>query len=511
MVAMRVLRWVIFIEVGAFLLGGAMNVYGKTLRLAVTSNVTSLDPIAQDNVTATSIILQIYEGLFGYGKSGNVEPRLVDRWEISPDNRLYTFTLKSGVRFSNGQELTAEDVKESLERVAKKESFNAWTLEMIDGYTALKTGRVNQLTGIKVVNPRTIQITLTEPYQPFLALLASAYFRIVTPTTPAEGSGCPPLSGTGPYVCLQSNPEHGVTLVRNPLYHAATNNVEEIIYRVMSYRDSTQAFNHGTLDVLRYYDDTYPITRTSIREILGYQFSTWHLAFNVERFPGNNEKLRHTIAAAVNRKKVTDTIGGHVIPAMGFLPPGFLVDHTQQVFGQERFPETHVTDLADVQLDLLLCSSMPKVDQVAALLSEAFQKIGVDVRTIIEPFGEFYRRRRKGEFSLVLANAMPDFGDPDAMLYPFFSSGSSGNILRHHDTVLDRLIFTARREHDKIQRAKMNSTIDQYLLQKAYIIPLYHDHIRMLIDRDLDMPPISGLGPWFLEYNNIRWSGNSVP
>lgn len=480
------------------------NSFARSLNLAFASNISSLDPIAQDDLTAASLVVQVYEGLFGFDRAGRVEPKLVSDWSVSENSKVYTFTLKKGIQFSNGRELNAHMVKASFERLALKQSLNAWVLEMISGYDSFITGSSAHLTGIKALGPDIVQIQLKRPFPAFLALLSSAYLRVVLPSEDVAKDGCPALIGTGPYQCAQLVPNQQVTLMRNPYYHGALNNIEKIVYIKMSHQRAVEAFNRKEIDLLRYYDNTIPLSRTDTQEINGYQFSTWYFAFNVSHAPGNDKNFRAQVAQVLQKDKIAALSGRPVTPAQGMIPNGFLIDDQHEASKEENLAVKG--NPQKQKIDALFCSSTPRIEDIIAYVKERLESVGFSVNVILKKFPEYYQLRRSGHFTLAFANVAPDYGDPDAILYPYFYSKSSASITKHQDHLLDSLILSSREEMNTEVRSRLIKKTNDYLNQQHYVIPLFHDNIRMLIDKNLDIPPVSGLGPWFLEYNNIRWN-----
>lgn len=485
-----------------------MNAYSRPLRLAVTSKISSLDPIKQDDVTSSSTIIQIYEGLFGYGKQHDIEPVLVSDWRISTDRKTYTFVLKDNVVFSNGKKLVASDVKYSFERLASRDSLNAWALQVIDGYDELRSRRANNINGIKALDAKTIKIVLKEPYRPFLSLLASAYFRIVLPS--AGKNGCPPLVGTGPYICDELIDDEQVILIRNPSYHSKLNNIERIVYKVMPLSEALKSFNMGDIDLIKYYDNSQLVTRTDAAEIDAYQFSIWYNAFNISKFPGSNLNFRKSLFHAIDKTAITNIIGNGASVAYGLLPEGFWSAKTSNlssdydpILAWEYLKKVKLPP--DFKIEFLVCQSMPKASEIAKYYEDVFDNLGLKYNVSIVDFKRFYDRKRKGHFTLILTNTMPSFGDSDAILYPYFYSKSEASLLHHNISELDSMIIASRQEHDNLSRLQINTAINDFLVNGAYVIPLYRDNLRLYADRRLNIPLVNGLGAWFLEYKNLSW------
>jgi len=102
---------------------------------------------------------------------------------------------------------------------------------------------------------------------------------------------------------------------------------------------------------------------------------------------------------------------------------------------------------------------------------------------------------------------MPDYGDPDAILYPYLFSQSESNVLHVNDKYLDEMILKARSITDRKKRAEIYLDINKYIVSRnAYIIPLYFDRVKIVASKDLYVPPINGLGAWFVEFKHMRWN-----
>ncbi len=186
-------RWFILVPVlGCLILGcskgsnerppdlAAGPVTGGELRLAAQSP-ESLDPILSNNYWESEIALQIFDGLVRFDANLNTVAALAQDWRVSPDGRTYVFTLRPGVRFHHGREITAEDFVYSLTRLLdpKWKSNDAQYYGHILGAADFQAGRSSTVSGLQALNPTTLQIVLDEPYSPFLRLLAQQPASVV--------------------------------------------------------------------------------------------------------------------------------------------------------------------------------------------------------------------------------------------------------------------------------------------------------------------------------------------
>ncbi|MDH4164305.1 MAG: ABC transporter substrate-binding protein, partial [Nitrospirota bacterium] len=137
----------------------AENRYPGYLTLRLSANPTTLDPALITDVTGGSIAAKIFNGLVRFNESLEIVPDLASAWSLAPDQRTYTFHLKRNIHFSNGRELTAGDVRFSFERVLDRRTRAplTWVLDRIEGATDFMEGRSKRVSGITVLDTRTLR------------------------------------------------------------------------------------------------------------------------------------------------------------------------------------------------------------------------------------------------------------------------------------------------------------------------------------------------------------------
>jgi len=383
--------------------------YANPLRVAVVTKIKSLNPTRQDDATSASAIIQIYEGLFGYDSLGNIVPILVKNWYVSDDRKTYTFILKDNAHFTNGTLLTPENIVQSIENLAGKESVNRWAVKMIVGADEFVDGKRKHIAGVTALPNNTIRIQLKYSYQPFLALLASAYYKIAlygdSTSTPA---GCPNIYGTGPYVCKQFN-DKLLLLEQNKDYHSSLNNIDKIEVHVMPRPEVIESLNNGRIDFIRYYDKTAPVTYESLQLIDVYQYSVWYAAFNMSSALGKNPNLRKAVSYAFDKQKIFNLIDNMGVPASGLLQEGFFTgaqDCCQQSHDLNKAREflRSAKMLNNSVIDLLVCKSTPNAQGLINIFSETFKTLGLKYVVSSEEFEKYYSRRRAGDYSIVIVN-----------------------------------------------------------------------------------------------------------
>jgi len=199
--AMAVLLW----PTGG-MAAAAKPVFGGTLRVATTGSPPTLDPIPTTAIAVREVGMHVFENLLTFDGKFQLAPQLAERWEISPDGKVYTFYLRKGVKFHNGKEMTAEDIKASVERFKD---------------LAARRSELEDLEKIEIVNPYVVRMHLTKVNATFLATLANPLGQLaIMPKEAVEGRPVNKVDiiGTGPYKFVEWIPDRWVKIVRNKDY-----------------------------------------------------------------------------------------------------------------------------------------------------------------------------------------------------------------------------------------------------------------------------------------------------
>jgi peptide/nickel transport system substrate-binding protein len=175
---------------------------GGTLRVALTAGAPSLDPHSGTFLAIREIGMHIFENLLTFDSKFQVVPQLAEKWEVSKDGLTYTFTLRKGVKFHNGREMTAADVRASVERFRK---------------IAPRRNELDDLGAVEVVNPSTVRMTLKRVSASFLAAIANPICQLAI--LPKEAVEDRPVNkadiiGTGPYKFVEWIPDRWVRVTR---------------------------------------------------------------------------------------------------------------------------------------------------------------------------------------------------------------------------------------------------------------------------------------------------------
>ena len=286
---------------------------GGTLRMVFVSDPPTLDPAHATDLTSSAVIRQVFDALLELDDKLMPTSALAERWTVSADQRTYTFALRRGVKFHNGRELRAADVKYSFERAARGK--RPWVFEKLVGAKEFIKGAAPDIAGVRVVDDTTVELRLDRPFAPFLHLIAYDAASIV-PREETEKRGAGFAShpvGTGAFRFVSWRRDDQVVLERFPEHFRGAASLERVVFRVIP-AEATR-FNEyvaGQLDV-----SDIPTGRCQAVQAdpkLKGDVAIWPtlgtsaLRFNVERAPFNDARVRRAIAHAVDPSIIVERL-----------------------------------------------------------------------------------------------------------------------------------------------------------------------------------------------------------
>src|SRR5215475_1936678 len=385
---------------------------GGTLTLAVSKELALMNPLVNTSSTESRIRELMFEPMLARDTKGAIQPRLAESWEASKDGKIYTFHLRKGVKFHNGKEMTAEDIKFAID----------YTLNPKNGAYGLAD--LEAVEKVEAVDKYTLKISLKKINPLFLTVLTdirafSAIPKESLPEGMRKPSTFPP--GTGPFKFVEWKPGQRVVFERFDDYWGEKAYVDRVVMREIA--DATVRFSAlqaGDVDIIERtpYEWVQQIVEGKIKGI-GYtkaaRAGARNLEFNVTDSPFNNKKLRLAIAHALDKKEI--------MQAAYF----GLADTADQ-----RFPNGHFWYYKDVPAarfdpnkakallkeagykgeTLELMGNRGEVADVeGAAIQAQLKRVGVKVELKILERASALELRRQGKYMFKLAGGA-DFPDP---------------------------------------------------------------------------------------------------
>jgi len=446
---------------------------GGTLIIGVDQEVVGLDPHIVTAFSSFRRIDLLYNRLVKLDYNLNIIPDLADSWEI-PDSLTYIFHLKNGVKFHNGRELIADDVKFSLERV-------------LDSKTG-SPGRsyIAPISNIEAINKYTVRIKLSFPLASFLNGLASNNCAIVPKEEVKKyGNLQRNAVGTGPFKLEEWVPDNYMKLVRNPSYfEKGFPYLDAVIFRVIPEQTSLLAgIKSGSLDMATINEGSIILQAKKdpnlvVMQIPGLNLRTF--GFNNTRKPFNDVRVREAIALAIDRDEIVTAAEFGMAQPSGPLPAS--VKKWVKPLEELPFSKRNLKKAKELLIEagypdgfsfnIVTSSSYEGGLAVAQVIQSQLKKIGLRPELEVVEWGIYIDRWVKRDFdSMVeLRGGSPE---PDRFLYRTLHSTGGVNNFLFKDEEVDKLLDEGRRLIKFEDRKPIYDKIQVLLSEKMPVIFLY--------------------------------------
>lgn len=480
----------------------------------------TLDPARIRDMYGISVSQQIFDGLVQFDSALAVAPALAQFWTSSRDGLTWTFRLKRGVRFHHGRELTADDVVYSFTRILdpKTRSGAADLFAHVKGAQEFREGRARHVAGLVALGRYTVQVTLSEPFAPFVSALAEGHAKIV-PKEIAEQQGgkfgIRPV-GTGAFRFVSWSRGSEIVLDANPDYHEGAPNLSRVVYRIFPGDDFAamyKEFQRGRLE-------DSPIPSERYREIIAASaplyvrrpmFSLRFYGLNLRIRPLDDRRVRQALVHAIDRRTVVEVVGpGRYILARGILPPG--TGYDPKLTGLAYDPQRARDLLTEAGYPggrglpvLAVWSSAKSVLLEHDLIRRQLGSIGVKVEFHYETDWPTYSQMLEdGKLPVFLYAWYADVPDPDNFLFKLFHSRGSRNFVGYADPTVDDLLARGRATQDLQRRVALYRQAEKIVLDDAPIIPMLHHAYERLFQPYVRDVEVNELGDPYIPLRKVR-------
>jgi len=464
--------------------GGAA---AKTLVFCSEGSPENFYPAVNTTGTSFDVTTQIYNNLVEFERGGTkVVPGLAESWTISPDNTEYTFKLRRGVKWHNTsktfkptRDFNADDVLFMMNRQWKEDDpFYKVTSSNHSYFNDM--GMPKLLKSVERVDDYTVKITLNKAEAPFLANLAMPYAGIQSAEYAAAmlKAGTPekldqePI-GTGPFYLVQYQKDAIVRFKAFPQYWAGKAKIDDLIFAITTdasvrwaklQKNECQVMpypNPADLDAIRKDPNMQVLEQPGLN--VGY------LAYNTEKKPFNDVRVRKAINMAIDKKAIIDgvylTTG---VAAKNPIPPTmwsyndaikddpFDPAAAKKLLAEAGYPDGFSTDLWAMPVQR---PYNPNAKRIAELMQADLAKIGVKAEIKSFEWGEYRKRMQNGEHQMGMLGWTGDNGDPDNFLYSLLGCASArsngNNVAKFCYQPYEDLVVKAKNLTDQGQRAEL--------------------------------------------------------
>ena len=489
--------------------GDATPRRGGTLQLATLSDARSIDPAGPTDATTRPMLEALFAGLVDYGDDGAVVPDLATRWEIADEGTTYRFFLREGVRFHDGDEVTADDLKRSAERALHPStaSANASYFEDLVGYDAYNAEKAEHLDGIVVEGRYVISYRITEPDSTFLERMALHALRPVCKSAGTRYSTSWQACGAGPFKLAPGGfqPGTGVHVVRHDGYFQPGLPYLDGIQWLLVMNSITQRlhFERGELDILR------EVTQGDVLRYLADDrwkaFSALEAddgvhgdALNTSVPPFDNVEMRRAVASAVDRERLRQIKPANITPATQLVPPA-TAGYEPSVRGQHTdlaealehmkragYPYDPKTGTGGYPRTLLYTAYAGFTEYSSQLLAQQLAQIGIRLEIRVVSTAVWFNaiQHDKHPDHIIGTSWGKDYLDPGAFFGLFTSDSTTADFSQsgsfYKNPQYDDLVKRARHELDSGKRKTLLDEANQILCDDAPWAFSYFFHFYIL-------------------------------
>jgi oligopeptide transport system substrate-binding protein len=499
----------------------------QVLHLNLGAEPDTIDPQKASFVGEISVIMRVFSNLLTFDEKGNLVPEMAEKMPaVSSDGKTITFTLRSGLTYSDGRPLTARDFEYGWKRHLDPRTGGeyAFTGYIIEGAEELnssketdpaKLSQLRDAVGVKAKDDRTLEFRLKSPAPWFLSVLAT-WNGLPTRQDMVEKGGdtwTEPATyiGNGPYVLKTWEHQNRMTFAANPKYYRGAPPVQTVELAMISEPAvAFAAYRNGELDVAGVQREDLPAVNSDPQLKQEYQryagSCTYYVGFNTKKAPFDNLKVRQAFAFALDRNDfVENVLGGIGIPADQFLPPKF-PGHYDDLKGQKLDVAQAKKLLADAgypegkgfpATKFTYAQNARNKTRVEALIDQLQKNLGVTLSADpVEP--RAYTALTKSQDTtppVFLLGWCQDYPDPQDWYSTVFNSKATVSHTGWANADFDKLTNQADVELDAKKRDDLYKKAAQILLDDAPVAFLYYGVVSRVVKSY-----VSGLPQNPLEY-----------
>jgi oligopeptide transport system substrate-binding protein len=448
----------------------------------------TLDTHKTSTVQEFHILQDMLEGLVAYDMKAKAVPGQAEKWEISDDGKTYRFTLRNGLKWSNGDPVTAEDFVYSYRRIL----YPIKNAEKINKGQA----KIEEL-GVKAVDPKTVEITLEQPTPYFIELLTHQTSLPVHRASVEKFGKDYVKPGNmvtnGAYKLVEFVPNSHIKLAKNENYRDAKNvQIETVNYfPTPDFAAMVRRYEAGELDTT---DDVPADQMKSLKERfkdqvqVGPWLGGWYMVVNSSKAPLNDVRVRQALSMALDREFIADQIWGQtMLPAYSFMPPGignygepaYVTYKDQSPIDREDAAKKLLTEAGfgpgkPLKVEIRYNTTDNNRNTVIAV-ADQWKQIGVET-TFINTDGKthFAHLRDGGDFDIARYGWIADFNDPDNFLFLLRSDNKGFNYGKYNNPEFDGLLRQSAAEMDLKKRADIMKKAETILMKDMPWIPIMY-------------------------------------
>ncbi|MFJ7748315.1 peptide ABC transporter substrate-binding protein [Peribacillus sp. NPDC097295] len=470
----------------------------KVLNVNNSSEPGSLHPAKAQGTHDSWILNHTFEGLTKKTEEGKIVPAVAESWESSKDGKTWTFKLKDGLKWSNGDPITANDFEYAWKHALNPDTAAdyAYQLYYLKGGEAYngKKGKEEDV-GVKATDDLTLEVILEEPTPYFLDLTSFyALFPInkkVQEENPDWALEAETHVSNGPFKLTEWKHKESIKIEKNDNYYDKDKIKLDAVNFALIEDENTawQMYENGELDL------AYPLPVDKQGQLVnsgdkefqnGPDLAVYYYNLNTKVKPFNNIKVRKALSMAIDRKMITENVtqGGQQ-PAYGIVPPGIpdatgdFQENTGNLFDEnvdeakkllkEGLAEEGMKKMPDFSI---LFNTLDAHKKIAEAVQEMWRKnLGVEVKLENAEFQVKLDREKAGDFQISRAGWIGDYVDP--MTFMLWETDGAYNDADWSNKEYDKYLKESKTAMKPEDRMPILHKAEKLLIDEMPIIPIY--------------------------------------
>lgn len=481
---------------------------------AIPGDPGTLDTHKASTTAESPILRDLLEGLVAFNAKGEPVPGQAEKWEISDDGKTYRFTLRNGIKWSNGDPVKASDFVFSYRRILNPETGAGYASVLFPILNAEKVnkgqGKVEEI-GVKAIDDKTLEIKLEQPIPYFIELLTHITSMPVHPGSIEKFGKDFVKPGNmvtnGAYKLAEFVPNSHIKLVKNENYYNAKNVQIDTVNYIPSpdFAAMVRRYEAGELDST---DDIPGDQMKSIKARfkdqvrLGPYLGTWFLVVNTSKAPFSDVRVRHALSMAIDRELIASEIWGETMhPGYSFVPPGtgnygepaYMAYKDMSPIDREEKAKALLKEAGfgpgnPLKVEIRYNTTDNNRNTVVAVAGQ-WKNIGVET-SFINTDGKthFAYLRDNGNFDVARYGWIADYSDPENFLFLLKSDNKGFNYSKYNNPEFDALLKQAAGELDLGKRAATMKKAEAILMRDMPWIPILYYGRSLLVS-----PKIKGV------------------
>ncbi|MFG2558935.1 ABC transporter substrate-binding protein [Streptomyces sp. NPDC048496] len=493
---------------------GGSGKAGGTFRLGITEPV-AIDPYNAQESEGILVTDNLFSGLYEPTADGQVIPVLAESKQVSDDGKTWTFKIKAGTKFSNGETVDAESFIRGWNRVAQKKAASdvAYHMAGIAGFADVQSGKSDAMSGLSAPDANTLQVKLSEPDFEFDVKTTHTVFSPV-PKVAGDAKNkaynVAPI-GNGPFK-MQGKWEHNkkITLVRNDDYGLAKAKLDKVEISILNSQNGStleyQGFQSGQFDWARMPTPQLAPAKAKYEpqgEWLEQDTNGMNFLLPItDNGPLKSVKAREAVSYAIDRDAIISGVfQGMQSKSTTILPPVFKDVYTKDLctscVKQDKVKAKALAKEAGLKpgttISIGYNTGAGHEEWIQAISQQLEEVLGVKVKATGKPFAELLADQQKPKAEGAYRFAWgADYPTPDNFLFPLLDTASinkdeSGKVTgdnrgRYSNKKFDDLLTKARATKDPAARNEIYKEAEKVALDDVALIPLWNRHQLRLVN-----------------------------